>query len=138
MRPLARAGLLAVVALAALVAVLVPSPSDSPLGRVASIDADGPDPRWDTPVDGTAVRRAADVLPQDARYLVWAQGASPLLQGNLKAATQLLFTPALPVRDPDAAEWVFSYRASPAVPTGLQVAEQFPVGPGIVLLRIAR
>jgi hypothetical protein len=136
MRPL----VVLVVGLAALAGLLVPSPADSPLGRVASLDADGPDPLWDTPVDGAAVRRAGELLPDDARYVVWAPeaSASPLLRGNLKAATQLLLAPALPVQDPAAAEWVLSYRASPTLPPGLRTAERFSVGRGILLVRIAR
>jgi hypothetical protein len=136
MRARARAALVLAVVLAALVGLLVPSPSDSPLGRVASVDADGPDPLWDTPVDGTAVRRAGTLLPNDARYFVWAPAATPLLRGNLKAATQLFLAPALPVQDPADAEWVVSYRASPTLPPGVLPTEQRSVGPGVVLVRL--
>jgi hypothetical protein len=129
---------LLVVALAAIGGLLVPSPADSPLGRVASVDADGPDPLWDTPVDGEAVRRAGKLLPDGARYYVWAPAASPLLQGNLKAATQLFLAPALPVRDPAAAEWILSYRASPTLPPGVPAEERLSVGPGVLLARVAR
>lgn len=138
MKPLARSALVLAVALAALAGLLVPSPANSPLGRLANVDADGPDPRWDTPVDGAAVRRAGELLPDKARYLLWAPGTSPLLQGNLEAATQLLLAPALPVQDPAAAEWVLSYRASPALPPGLRVGEPLSVGPGVFLVRVAR
>ena len=138
MKPLIRLALILAVALAALAGLLVPSPAGSPLGRLANIDADGPDPLWDTPVDGAAVRRAGELLPDDARYLVWAAGASPLLQGNLKAAAQLMLAPALPVQDPAAAEWVLSYRASPGLPPGLGSRESLSLGPGILLVRVAR
>jgi len=126
------------VALLAVGGLLVPSPANSPLGRLANVDRDGPDPLWDTPVDGAAVRRAGELLPDDARYLLWAPGASPLLQGNLKAATQLMLAPALPVQDPAAAQWVLSYRASPALPPGLRAGEPLSVGRGVFLVRLAR
>jgi len=126
------------VALAALGGLLVPSPAESPLGRVANVDGDGPDPLWDTPVDGAALRRAGELLPDDARYLVWSPGATPLLQGNLKAAAQLFLAPALPVQDPALASWVLSYRASPTLPPGLLADKTQMAGTDILLVRIAR
>jgi hypothetical protein len=114
----------------------VPSPTDSPLGRVANVDGDGPDPLWDTPVDGAAMRRAGELLPDDARYLLWAPGSTPLLQGNLKAAAQLFLAHALPVQDPAAAAWVLSYRASPVLPPGVEADETRRVGPSILLVRV--
>lgn len=126
------------VAVVALAGLLVPSPTDSPLGRVASLDRDTRDPVWDTSVDGEAVRSAGELLPDDARYFVWAPGASPLLQGNLKAAAQLFLAPALPVRDAAVAEWVLSYRASPALPRGVDTAERHTFGAGVLLVRVAR
>jgi hypothetical protein len=133
-----RAVLVIVVALVALAAFLVPSPAGSPLGRLAGVDADGPDPRWDTPVNGAAVRRAGELLPDDARYFIWAPGATPLLQGNLKAAAQLMVAPAVPVQDPRAAQWVLSYRASPALPPGVGASEISRLDQGIFLVRVAR
>jgi hypothetical protein len=126
-------------ALAAVFALLalVPAPARSPLGRVASFDADRPDPRYDAPVDAAAIRRAAELLPDDATYYVHAPGVDPLLQGNLKAAGQLFFTPALPVQDPAAAGWVLSYRAEPRLPPGLTSRASTRVGPGVFLVRVA-
>jgi hypothetical protein len=137
MKASARLAIVAAVALLALGGLLVPSPADSPLGRVANVDGDGRDPLWDTPVDGAAMRRAGELLPDDARYLLWAPAAPPLLQGNLKAAGQLFLAPALPVQDPAAARWVLSYRASPSLPPDLEAGETSRVGPGILLVRIA-
>jgi hypothetical protein len=140
MRHRSRVALVLVLVLAATVAVLsiVPSPSRSPLGRLGSFEADGPDPSYDAPVDAAAIRRAADLLPRDVTYYVHAPRADPLLQGNLKAAGQLLFTPAVPVQDPAAAEWVLSYRAEPRLPSGLAPAASERVGPGVFLIRVAR
>lgn len=120
-----------------LLAAVVPTPDRSPLGRVASLDADGPDPLYDAPVDAASIRRAADLLPAHTTYYVHAPGADPLLQGNLKAAGQLFFAPALPVQDPAAAEWVLSYRAEPLLPPGLRAAASIGVGTGVVLVRLA-
>jgi hypothetical protein len=127
-----------VVAVGALAGVLIPSPADSPLGRVASIDGDASEPRWDTPVDGAAVRRAGELLPDDARYYVWAPGASPLLQGNLKSAAQLFLAPALPVQEATEGEWILSYRASATLPDGVRGAARRSVGPRVVLVRVRR
>ena len=138
MTPLLRLGLILAVVLVALVGLLAPSSADSPLGRLANVDGDGPDPRWDTPVDGAALRRAGALLRDDARYLLWAPNASPLLQGNLKAAAQLMLAPALPVQDPAAAEWVLSYRASPALPTDFASDARVTLARGIFLARVAR
>jgi len=114
----------------------VPAPSRSPVGRVASFEADGPDPLYDARVDAAAIRRAADLLPDDATYYVHAPGGDPLLQGNLKAAGQLFFTPALPVQDPAAADWVLSYHAK-RLPPRLTAAASTRVGPGVFLVRVA-
>lgn len=138
MRAGQRLAIVAAVALLAVVGLLVPSPADSPLGRVANIDGDGRDPLWDTPVDGTAMRRAGGLLPDDARYFLWTPGATPLLQGNVKAAAQLFLAPAVPMQDPAAAAWVLSYQASPPLPPGIVADDTRSVGPRILLVRIAR
>jgi hypothetical protein len=105
----ARAALLGVCALVVLVLALIPAPSDSPFGRLANVDGDGPDPRFDAPLDGAAVRRAGALVPDDETYAVFARGADPLLQGNLKAAAQLFLAPSLPVQDLNRAQWVLVY-----------------------------
>ena len=109
MSPAARAALLATCALVVALLALVPNPSDAPLGRVASFEGDGPDPRFDAPLDPAALRRAGRIVPDDDTYLAAAPGADPLLQGNLKAAAQLYLAPSLPVQDLGRAEWVLVY-----------------------------
>jgi hypothetical protein len=112
-----RAAVLAACALAVLLLALVPRPSDSPLGRLANVDGDGPDPRFDAPLDAAAIRRAGRIVPDDATYLAVAPGADPLLQGNLKAAAQLYLAPSLPIQDLDRAQWVLAYLdVTPDVP----------------------
>lgn len=130
----ARAAFLAACTLVVAGLALVPSPSRSPLGRVASVDGDGPDPRYDAPVDSVALRRAATIVPEGATYAVFAPGASPLLQGNLKAAAQLFLAPALPVQDVTRADWVLVYGGA-RVSDGMQV---LPLGASLALVRRSR
>ena len=109
MSPAARAAVLAASALTVVLLAVVPSPSHSPLGRVANVDGDGPAPRFDAPIDAGAVRRAGDDVPDDETYAVFAPRADPLLQGNLKAAAQLYLAPSLPVQDLNRAQWILVY-----------------------------
>ena len=113
----ARAALLAACGLAVLLLTLLPRPADSPLGRLANVDGDGPQPRFDTPLDAAALRRAGRLVPDDETYLAAAPGADPLLQGNLKAAAQLYLAPSLPVQSLERAQWVLAYlEVEPDVP----------------------
>lgn len=112
-----RAGLLAACALVVALLALVPRPVDAPLGRVANFDGDGPDPRFDAPLDPRALRLGGRLVPDDDTYLVAAPGASPLLQGNLKAAAQLYLAPSLPVQTLERAQWVVAYlEGEPDIP----------------------
>ena len=113
----ARAALLAACAVVALLLTLVPRPSDSPLGRLANVESDGRDPRFDAPLDADALRRAGRLVPDDETYLAVAPGTSPLLQGNLKAAAQLYLAPSLPVQSLERAQWALAYlEVEPDVP----------------------
>ena len=114
---MARAALLAACTLAALLLALVPRASDSPLGRLANVDGDGPDPRFDVPLDAGALRRAGRLVPDGETYIAAAPGADPLLQGNLKAAAQLYLAPSLPVQSLERAQWALAYlTVEPDVP----------------------
>ena len=113
----ARAALLAACAVVALLLALVPRPSASPLGRLANVEGDGPDPRFDAPLDADALRRAGRLVPDDETYIAVAPGADPLLQGNLKAAAQLYLAPSLPVQSLERAQWALAYlEAEPDIP----------------------
>lgn len=92
---------------AVLALALVPW-QDGPLRRLAGGEGDGPRPRFDVPLDVTALETAS--LREDARYATSAPGESPLVQGNLKAAAQLYLAAQLPVLDPSRASVVFTYR----------------------------
>lgn len=126
-------------ALAALTAVLAVVPRvNEPFARLANYDADGPDPIYDAAVDGSVIRRAAELIPDGTTYYIHTAPNDPLLIGNLKAAGQLFFAPALPVQDPLAARWVLSYGAPTLLPDPLRGASrrQQRLGDGIYLVEL--
>jgi hypothetical protein len=131
-----RIAALLLVAVAAAVVALVPGPLSKPIRKLVKVDSEGPDPRFSAPIDAAAVRRAGRIVPDDATYFVWARRTDPLFQGNLKAATQLFLTPALPVQAPQEARWLLSYRARPPVPPGVRIVERVRLGPEILLARV--
>jgi hypothetical protein len=127
-----------VVALVAATAVAFVLPGiGGPLRRLAKVDGDGPDPRYDIAIDPEAIRRAARIVPDDARYLVAVGGHDPLEHGNLKAAAQLFFAPALPVQDPAAAGWLLTYREKAVVPPG-RVRRRIQLTPRMALAELDR
>jgi hypothetical protein len=126
---------LLVLALATAVLAVVPG-LNRPIARLANYDADGPDPLYDANVDGRAIRRAAELLPERTTYFIYAPQADPLLTGNLKAAGQLFFAPALPVRDLREARWVLSYGVE-TLPSGLQARRRHRLAEGIELVEVA-
>ncbi len=97
----------AAVAAAVLLLALVPW-AGSPLRRLSGGEGDGPDPRFDVPLDPRALKN--DSLPDGTLYATRAPDQSPLVQGNLKAASQLYLAHLLPVQDPRRASVVFTYR----------------------------
>lgn len=80
--------------------------------RLAEIPGDGPDPVYDTPLPAARIREAGRELPDGTTYVLRTPGAAPLLAGNLKAAGQLFFAPALPVQDERLARWEVVYRGA--------------------------
>ena len=85
-------------AAAALALALVPC-NGSPLRQLAGGDGDGPEPRFTVRLDPRGLRTAAGSLPPDTLYATLAPHASPLVQGNLKAAAQLYLWRHVPVQD---------------------------------------
>jgi hypothetical protein len=131
-----RRGLLAALVAATGIALLLPG-IGGPLRRLAKVDGDGPEPRYEIAIDPGAIRRAARTLPDDARYFVAVGGHDPLEHGNLKAAAQLFFAPALPVQDPAAAGWLLTYREEAVVPAG-RVRRVIPLTAGMALVELGR
>jgi hypothetical protein len=82
--------------------------SANPFHRLAGRGGDGRDPTFDVPLDVTALR--SEHFPADLPYVTEAPGASPLVQGNLKAAAQLYLARQLPVQDRRRAEVRVQYR----------------------------
>ena len=109
----ARPAFAAVVA-AAVALALVPW-SGSPLRRLAGGEGDGPDPRFDVPLDADALRAAESAVPADDTYATEWVGGSPLEQGNLKAAGQLYLARAFPVLEAPRARWLLAVRNDGAV-----------------------
>jgi hypothetical protein len=95
-----------VVAVAAFVLAAAALLVAGPAHRLANVDGDGRAPLYDRPLDDSSLRRAGELVPDDATYYVDASGADPLWQGNLKAAAQLYLAPALPILDRDRAQWI--------------------------------
>jgi hypothetical protein len=126
--------LLLVLVAAALVLALVPW-LRTPFAQLAAYDGDGPDPRFDADVDGAALRRAGEVVPEGDTYFLFMPGATPLLAGNVKAAAQLFLLPALPVTDPRRARWVLRYGGG-GLPPGLTAGAATELAPGVALVRV--
>jgi hypothetical protein len=91
-----------------------PGPVGEPLRRLVNVEADGPDPHYDRPISARSIRRAAATIPDDATYAIEVPRNDPVLVGNLKAAGQLFFTPALPLQEARRADWIVRYRAGVA------------------------
>ena len=98
-----------VAALAVLGAAAVPW-SDGPFRRLAGGEGEGPQPSFDVPLDVRTLASSAASLPDNTLYATSAPDASPLVQGNLKAAGQLYLSRQLPVQDIGRASIVFTYR----------------------------
>jgi hypothetical protein len=130
--------LLGLVAATALVAA-VPG-LNTPIARLAAYEGDGPDPLYDAPIDAAAFRRAGELVPDDATYILQTPREIPVFVGNVKAAAQLFLAPALLVHDPEDADWVLSYRTrgGPLVPEPLRPRSVRPLAPAFDLVDVRR
>lgn len=84
-------------------------------------------------IDIAAVRRAAEAMPDDARYYV--QSPEPFKE-DVDRLARLYFLPALAVRHASAAEWILAFR-SRAPPRGLVLLAAIPVSRDFSLFRVA-
>lgn len=137
---LARREVALVVVLAAVTALLAVVPGlNTPIARLAAYEGDGPEPLYDAPeIDPAAIRRAAELVPDGATFAVYAPTAYPLLAGNLKAAAQLFFLPALPVHDPVRADWILSHGGLQLLPASVRPARVYRLGPELALVESRR
>ena len=126
--------LLLALAAAALLLALVPG-LNWPVSQLAAYDGDGPDPRYDAQVDAAAIRRAGELVPDGTTYYLYTPNATALLAGNVKAAAQLFLSPALPVRDPRAARWIFRYGGND-LPPGVRAEVTTELAPGIAVVHV--
>lgn len=89
--------------------------------------------RLGTQIDAAAIRRAAELVPDDALYYVHAP--ERFAEGIHRVA-QLNFLPAVAVRRPTDADWVLVFR-SPSLPQGVAELESFALSRDLSLLRVA-
>jgi hypothetical protein len=128
-----------VLALAAATALVAVTPGlNAPMARLAAYDADSRDPITTVPVDVDALRRAAELLPDDATYgLVVLDETSGQLTHDVEGVARLLFLPALLVDDPADAGWILRYGDAP-LPRGVRPLERIRVGSEVTLVRVRR
>jgi hypothetical protein len=133
-----RARILVVCGLALVTALLAvaPRPLSSPIRRLANYRADGPDPLWDTrpALDGAAIRRAGELIPDGSTY--WIYGPGGQWVHDLQGAGFVFFPTALPVGRASQAEYVFSYERQRLLPPGLRASRVWRVGPRIFLVKV--
>ena len=118
------------------VVAVAPGRLSSPIRRLANYAADGPDPIWDTAVDGAALREGGRILPDHATYALWFPAADGQLAHDLQGATLLFFTPALPMKRVADAGWVLSYHAPRLLPRGMRAERTYTLGPRIYLVKV--
>jgi hypothetical protein len=135
----ARAALVAVLALLTLALALAPGRAGSPIRRLANYRADTADPIYNWPLDGSAIRRAGDILPdsEETAYYIHTR-PEPQLGHDLIGAAHLFFLPARPVPSPTHAQWVLSYEAPRVLPDGMRAERLYELGDRIYLIRVRR
>lgn len=84
-------------------------------------------------IDAGVVRRAAKLVPDDALYYV--QSPEPFAEA-LERVARLYFLPAVAVRHPSDANWIFSYR-SRSLPRGVAELESITLSHDLSLSRVA-
>jgi hypothetical protein len=85
-------------------------------------------------IDVAEIRRAADIVPDDALYYVHAPER---FAEDVRRVAQFYFLPAVAVRHPTGADWVLAFR-SPSLPQGLTERESIALSPDLSLIRVAR
>lgn len=80
--------------------------SDGPLRRLAGGEGAGPQPTLDVPLDVEDHLQGFGESHSGGTYFLDASRATPLEQGNAKAAAQLYNARMLPVLDPAEADYI--------------------------------
>jgi hypothetical protein len=107
------------------------------LRRLPRYEGQSGDPdmgRLNARIEIAAVRRAAELVPDDALYYVDAP--EPFAEG-LDRVARLFFVPSVAVRRPDDAAWILAFR-SRSPPPGVVTLDSFELGRELSLLRIGR
>ncbi len=85
-------------------------------------------------IDTTAIRRAGELVPDDAVFYIEVLESDPGAD-DVRLAAKLFLLPALPAQRPDTASWILTYR-SPL--TGRVPARRVEIlGGGLVLTQTA-
>jgi hypothetical protein len=100
--------------------------------------ADAARPRYDVPIEHSALVRAGRVLHRaGGTYYVYVPRGAPVLRGNIDGALGLWAVPALPLAWAVRPDWVLSYGTKDLLPGGLRAARVYTLGPRIHLVRVA-
>lgn len=133
----ARAAIAAVVAAVVGAVAFAPQPLSSPIRRVANYRADSANPIFNVPLDAGALRRAGELIPDDARETWFVHTRpEPQLGHDLLGAGLLFFTPALPAADAARARWILSYEARTRLPAGVEAQRTYRLGDAVYLVRV--
>jgi hypothetical protein len=92
--------------------------------------------RAPTHVDTAAIRRAAQLVPDDATYAVQAPESSPSTHDVILAA-QLFFLPAVLSLRADTVGWILSYRST-SIPHGLRSTTSYRLDKDLLLVKVRR
>jgi hypothetical protein len=88
-------------------------------------------------VDVGALRRAADILPRGARYLLYHVTLDRQVVQPLGLAAGLYLADCLRVRRAAEADWVLRYGAR-GLPAGVRPLRSHELGRGVALVRVRR
>lgn len=101
--------------------------------------ADSARPRYDLPIEASAVSRAGRILHRaGGAYYVYVPPHAPVLRGNIDGALGLWALPAVPLAWAAQPDWVFSYGTRSIAPSGVRPGVVYTLGPRIHLVRVAR
>ena len=81
-------------------------------------------------IDTAAIRRAGELLPDDAVFYIEALESDPRAD-DVRLAARLFLLPALPAQRPATASWILTYRSP--LPRGVHTRRVERLGAGLVL-----
>jgi hypothetical protein len=105
--------------------------------RLAGYAPDQTTPTFHTKVDVAAFRRAAEILPPRARYLLLLPESRLTVLTDLASAGRIYVPWAFPLTEPAEADWVLAYETPLRVPPRRRVERRYVLAPRVVLARLA-